>query len=250
MPNTNISRNTFYMFLTDYTKYVEHVKHMVDNIDLYQRNIKKKRSWLTKTASKFIIPDMNNDQKNLKIATESINHELADSSIDTWLFSVKEFIEFLDFAELACLFKNDKIEQNIHVDCDHKHSSYVLYYYDEAYETEYRLSFLDTEIPNLDYKPLESFISDSGSKYMTLIQLDILRNYGEKRCNQIKLVGNNNESILKNSSDLYIFNIIKSRLTQVILQTLFDILGNVNESYKFDKNIVHEVLDGYITIQD
>lgn len=242
---SNISKNSFYQFLKDYTNYISWVKTAYNEKSLYKKNIKNLRDGI-KHKKVFNIPQY--EYTGLKINLETIRNTILDNSIDNWLFIVKEFIEFLDFSDLSCLFKNDKTETSLYVDCDIKHSAYTLYYYDEDYETEYRLSFLDTEIPNLDYKPLESFISDSGSKYMTLIQLDIIRNYGEKRCNQIKLVGNNNDSILKNTEDLYIFNIIKIRLSKVILDTLYDILGNVNKSYGFEKEITTEVLDGYITI--
>lgn len=176
-------------------------------------------------------------------------------SVDEWLPMVKNFIIFLDKCELASLYKNDKAE-SVSVVVDEPNSTYILYYYDEENETEYRISFMTTELPTqIGENTIMTYINgtdDDTDKFITLVQIDILRRYGEKRTNQIKLVekSNHNKSLLANNDEAIIFNIFKVMTSRVIYNTYHDILGNIAKIHGFDRNILEEVLDGRIKLSD
>jgi len=245
--------NPFFDFTKKYFYFLRQVKFDFERPD---RCITS--PWIWSKNKKYNIPENLKDElkslqfiKNNKVGINQILN--FNYSIDEWLTLVKEFIIYLDAVELASLYKNDKDESNIYIDCDKYNSSYVLYYYDDNKETEYRISFIETSIPRSDTpSPITAFINATQDEEdsITLIQIDILRRYGDKRTNQIKLIENSNDSksLLAKSEEALVFNVFRDILSQVIFNSFNDIINNVNKTVGFERNITDEVLHGYINL--
>lgn len=253
---TSINNNRFFKFVKDYYYFLRQVKFDFDRKDRIVVNCR-----LFSKEKKYIVPEsLSRELKTLQF--DRYNrvgyYQICNINIDInqWFWMVREFIIFLNNMELSSLYKNDKGDSIIYVDCDRDNSSDVLYYYDETKETEYRISFIDTDIPKPGQisSQLVTFINgvDDKDTNVTLIQIDILRRYGDKRTNQIKLIADQitNKQFLSNEEDRVIFNVIRDIISQVIYNTFDDILNNVNKIVGFDRNITEEVLHGHIKLSE
>lgn len=253
-----LSYNKFFKFVTDYFNFLRKIKFNFENES--DRILTSK--WIWSKEKKYLVPDsMEKELKNLQFDYNNrvgFNQILnINYTIDEWFTMVREFIVFLDTMELSSLYKNDKGESNLYVTCDAPNSSYIIYYYDDNKDTEYRLSFIDTDIPKPNQQSaIMSFINavddDEEETTITLVQIDILRRYGDKRTNQLKLVSNadNNKHFLNKEEDNLLFNVFRDILSQVIFNTFHDILNNVNKIVGFERNITEEVLHGYIKLSE
>lgn len=252
--SSKINDNPFFNFVKNYFYFLREVKFNYDSPG--NRTVVSK--WIWSKEKKYLVP--NYLEKELKTLQFDRYNRVGEKQIlninydiDQWLNMVKQFIIFLDIAELSSLFKNEKGECSLYIDCDSHNSSYIMYYYDDSKETEYRISFMETSIPKPgSQSSIVSFINatdeEDEDSTITLIQIDILRRYGDKRTNQIKLIENSTDckSLLAKSEEALIFNVFRDILSQVIFNTFSDILNNVNKAVGFERNITEEVLNGYI----
>ena len=249
-------KNRFFNFIIKYYEYIRRIKFDFDGPDKIIVN-----GTIFSKGKKYIVPESLTEQmRSLQFDRHNRvgYYQICNSYLDIhpWLTIVKEFIIFLDIMDLASLYKNDKGDCNLYVDCDEPNSSFVLYYYDESKETEYRLSFIDTDIPKMGTpSSIVTYINgtdDKEEQSITLIQIDILRRYGDKRTNQIKLVfdDNINNRFLNKKEDEIIFNVFQDMISRVIYDTFYDIVSNVNEIVGFDRNITEEVLHGHIKLSE
>lgn len=250
--------NKFFKFVNDYHNFIRQVKFDFDT----NPNKIITGKWIWSKDKQYQIPStLESELKNLQFDYNNrvgynqicnINHDM-----DQWFKMVREFIVFLDNMELASLYKNDKGDSVLYIDCDNPNSTFNMYYYDDPTDTEYRISFIDTEIPKpgkqsaiLSY--IDATDTDENNT-ITLIQIDILRRYGDKRTNQLKLVAdiNTNHQFLQKEEDGLTFNVFRDILSQVIFNTFNDILNNVNKAVGFKRNITEEVLrHGYIKLSE
>ena len=256
MTSLKLQDNPFFEFTKKYFYFLRQVKFDFESPD---RCITS--TWIWSKDKKYHISDkLERELKDLQFCRNNkvgpmqllnINY-----SVDEWLALVRQFIVYLDTIELASLYKNDKDESNVYIDCDPLNSSYVLYYYDDNNETEYRISFIETSIPRPGApSAIATFINateDEEDSTITLVQIDILRRYGNKRTNQIKLVENSGDgkSLLVKPEEALVFNVFRDILSQVIFNTFNDILNNVNKTIGFERNITEEVLHGYIKLSE
>lgn len=251
-----ITSNKFFKFVNSYHNFIRQVKF---EFDKPERSITS--AWIWSKEKKFEIPSSLQDQ--LKSLVFDYHNKVGyfqicniNYDIDQWLKMVREFIIFLDYMEVCSLYKNDKGDSNLYVDCDSKNSTYNMYYYDDNKDTEYRISFIDTDIPKSgNQSAIMTFINgteDDEENTITLIQIDILRRYGDKRTTQLKLVPdtNTNRQFLQRDEDNITFNVFRDILSQIIFNTFNDILNNVNKVVGFERNITEEVLHGYIKLSD
>lgn len=254
-----ITFNKFFKFVKSYYYFIRQVKFELDKPERVVTS-----TWIWSKNKKFEIPSYLQDQ--LRSIVFDYNNRVGyfqicniNYDMDQWLTMVREFILFLDYMEICSLYKNDKGDSNLYVEADLKNSTYNMYYYDDNKDTEYRISFLDTEIPKSGKQSaIMNFIDgidtdDNGKENaITLVQIDILRRYGDKRTTQLKLVpdANTNRQFLQREEDGITFNVFRDILSQIIFNTFNDILNNVNKIVGFERNITEEVLHGYIKLSD
>ena len=253
-----IGCNKFFKFINDYHNFIRQVKFDFDtNPDKIITG-----KWIWSKDKQYHVPStLESELKDLQFSYNNrvgynqicnVNHDM-----DQWFKMVREFIVFLDAMEIAVLYKNDKGDSILYVDCDVPNSTFNMYYFDDPTDTEYRISFIDTDIP----KPGKQSIimnyidatDDEENNTITLIQIDILRRYGDMRTNQLKLVAdiNTNRQFLQKEEDGLTFNVFRDILSQVIFNTFNDILNNVNKVVGFKRNITEEVLrHGYIKLSE
>ena len=255
MSSIKLQDNPFFEFTKKYFYFLRQVKFDFERPDRCVTS-----TWIWSKDKKYNIPEtLKNDMRDLqfirnnKVGKNQILN--LNYSVDEWLSLVKQYIIYLDTIELASLYKNDKDESNIYIDCDKHNSSYVLYYYDDGKETEYRISFIETAIPRSDApSPITAFINATQDEEdsITLVQIDILRRYGDKRTNQIKLIENSNDSksLLVKPEEALVFNVFRDILSQVIFNSFNDIINNINKTIGFERNITDEVLHGYIKLSE
>lgn len=256
----NKESNEFYRFVTNYFYFLREFKYSYETDPSYKIIVKPKLFSKNKTTTIQFPTDtqaeINNliDEYNSYINYNKVKYNKImniNQGVDSWFKIVKEFIIFLHEMELASLFKNEKGEK-IYVDIDVKNSSYILYYYDEDKETEYRISFMDTSIPKPNTKSqLMQYLDAEDDENVTLIQIDILRKYGDNVTNQLKFIENSfDKSELLIGNNDFIFYVFVDILSKVIFDTFNDILSNVNELLGFRRNITQEVLHGYINLSE
>lgn len=244
--------NPFFEFTDKYFYFLRQVKS-----DFEKPNRWVTSTWIWSKDKKYNIPEtFKNDIKELQFIRNNKvgKYQIVDINYDEerWLSLIKHFIIYLDAIELASLYKNDKDESNLYIDCDIQKSSYNLYYYDDNKETEYRISFIDTTIPkSKTQSTISAFINDNqdDEEPITLIQIDILRRYGDKRVNQIKLIENTDiYSLISKPEELLTFFTFRDILSKVIFNTFNDIINNINKIVGFEQDITDEVLNGYIKL--
>ena len=159
------------------------------------------------------------------------------------LLIIREFIEFLDFANYTLI--RDKNDKDIVVLVDKEHSSEVLIYNDIDRNIQYRISFLETLITKMPVNKnrISMFINNEKEEYETLVQIDIIRDPFDNNKNKEEfthsydaefkfLIDSNIDSFLRKDEDKFLYKVFSKIIIDMIKKEFDTIIENINNIFE------------------
>ena len=221
-----MENNRFINFVIDYYKLLDTIKndeefrksYICEKSKFFKKKYDLPKEELTRTVANY-----SNNISRIK--------EIRRPLLDQLIYVAMEFIEFEQFAE-KCLFYDPSV---FGIDFSYSDDKYSLSFKDSDLPITINLNIRTTNIvmPIYDTKsPIlsmfdtdDEYIEEKKQKKVELVEIVIMRNYGEEIDTVYKFINNSNVA-LKTDFDIAIFDRVIKSITRVIYNLFIYICNN------------------------